>query len=82
LDDLELKNLLESADAVVPIARLQEDLSARVRSRAKRRTRRKIAAIALLLAPLAGLPAYLARWRARSRRQWPIVGRFDCLALI
>jgi len=59
--DAELEKLLESADAAAPIARLQEDLPARIRRRAKRRMRAKIVTIAVFLAPLLSLPVYLAQ---------------------
>jgi hypothetical protein len=59
--DAELENLLESADATAPIARLLEDLPTRVRRRAKRRLRAKIVTIAVLVAPLLSLPTYIGQ---------------------
>jgi hypothetical protein len=61
VNDAELENLLKSADAAAPIARLREDLPMRVRRRARRRLKGKIVTVVVLLAPLLSLPVYLAQ---------------------
>jgi hypothetical protein len=62
--DEQLKNLLQSADAAVPPAVLQQELLKRIRPRARRAAMVKIAIVTLIAAAVPIVPIYFARQKA------------------